>query len=213
MLRLPWNPLRKGTGMTNEATPLALAFANTAGFHALEDRKEELSTFADLVDWAHTHELLSRAEGGRMRTFPDEDMKAAALLAEARSLRDAIQGLFSRIARRRGPSPESFVLLNERLAEALPHGRVVAGPKGGYVWSWEKSDDMGRILWPVVKSAADLLMSDDLARLRECAGRDCSRLFLDQSRNGSRRWCSMEGCGNRAKVRRFYRRSKQKKQS
>lgn len=191
--------------------PLALEFANTAGFHALEERREELHAFAELVAWAHERQLVGRSEFARLKATPEEDPDGAAVLAGALALRDAIQGVFSRIARHRAPAPAALSLINERLTEALPNGRVVAGPRGGYVWSWEKSDRLDRILWPVVKSAADLLMSDDLARLRECAGRDCSRLFLDESRNGSRRWCSMAGCGNRAKVRRFYRRAKEKK--
>lgn len=198
--------------MTSTASlPLALEFANTAGFHALEDRREELRAFPDLLAWAYERQIVGRAELGRLKALPEDDPAAAALFAAALALRDAIQGVFSRIARRRAPSPAALVLLNERLAEALPNGRVIAGARGGYVWGWEKSDRLDRILWPIAKSAADLLMSADLRRLRECAGRDCSRLFLDESRNGSRRWCSMAGCGNRAKVRRFYRRVKEKK--
>ncbi|MHB0968554.1 MAG: CGNR zinc finger domain-containing protein [Thermoanaerobaculia bacterium] len=191
--------------------PLALEFANTAGFHALEERREELHSFAELVAWAHDRQIIGRSDSVRLKAISEDDPDAAAVLAGALALRDAIQGVFSRIARHRGPSPAALALINERLTEALPNGRVAAGPRGGYVWTWDKSERLDRILWPIVKSAADLLMSDDLPRLRECAGRDCSRLFLDESKNGSRRWCSMAGCGNRAKVRRFYRRAKEKK--
>jgi predicted RNA-binding Zn ribbon-like protein len=67
------------------------------------------------------------------------------------------------------------------------------------------------ILHPIVKSAADLLVSTQLQRLRVCADPECGWLFLDCSRNHSRRWCSMESCGNRAKARRFYQRHQQSK--
>jgi predicted RNA-binding Zn ribbon-like protein len=64
------------------------------------------------------------------------------------------------------------------------------------------------MLAPIVKSAADLLLSDMLDRVKQCEGDPCGWLFLDTSRNRSRRWCSMEDCGNRAKARRFYQRKK-----
>jgi predicted RNA-binding Zn ribbon-like protein len=64
-------------------------------------------------------------------------------------------------------------------------------------------------MWPVVHSAAELLTSPHLDRVRQCADdRGCGFLFFDTSRNGSRRWCSMESCGNRAKARRHYQRTK-----
>src|ERR671930_579256 len=72
----------------------------------------------------------------------------------------------------------------------------------GFAWV---ADD---VLAPVVWSAAELLTSGPLERVRECPGDDtCGWLFLDTSRNGSRRWCDMRTCGNRAKARRYYRRA------
>ena len=75
-----------------------------------------------------------------------------------------------------------------------------------YTWEWAKYDqDLDRPLWPVARTAADLLTSGRLDRVRECPGADgCGWLFYDTSKNGSRRWCSMEGCGNVAKARRLY---------
>jgi predicted RNA-binding Zn ribbon-like protein len=64
------------------------------------------------------------------------------------------------------------------------------------------------MLWPVVRSAAELLTSDELGRVRECAADNCAWLFLDRSKNRSRRWCDMAVCGNRDKVRRFRQRSR-----
>lgn len=189
-----------------DEAPLALRFANTAGFHALGDRADELTDWPALLAWAVAEGVVSRTEGTKLRTASESHPDAPAVLRSAVELRDAIQGVFSRIARHRPPSPEALATINERLSEALPNGRLVAAERGRYVWTWTKSDRLDRLVWPIVKSAADLLTSDDLSRLRECAGRDCSRLFIDESRNGSRRWCSMEGCGNRAKARRFYRR-------
>jgi predicted RNA-binding Zn ribbon-like protein len=61
-----------------------------------------------------------------------------------------------------------------------------------------------RLFWPVVQSAAEFLTSDDVRHLRACASPKCGWVFLDTSRNRRRRWCAMQVCGNRAKVRRFY---------
>jgi predicted RNA-binding Zn ribbon-like protein len=69
------------------------------------------------------------------------------------------------------------------------------------------------MLWPVAQSVEDLLTSAELIAVRECAAPDCGRLFVDTSRNRTRRWCDMRSCGNRAKVRRFYSRRKARKSS
>jgi predicted RNA-binding Zn ribbon-like protein len=188
-------------------TLLCLQFANTAGFHALGDRADALADWPSLLAWAVDAGLMSRAEAAKLRGAAESHPDAPAAFGATIELRDAIQGVFSRIARHRPPSPDALATINERLSEALPNGRIVGAERGSYAWSWQKSDRLDRLLWPIVKSASDLLLSDDLTRLRECAGRDCSQLFVDESRNGSRRWCSMSGCGNRAKARRFYRKS------
>jgi predicted RNA-binding Zn ribbon-like protein len=98
--------------------------------------------------------------------------------------------------------------VNAALHEALPHLRV-ARHGGGYAWDWaDGGKPLMAPLRPIARSAAELLTSDDLARVRECDGAACTWLFLDQSRNRSRRWCSMESCGNRAKARRHYHRNR-----
>jgi predicted RNA-binding Zn ribbon-like protein len=84
-------------------------------------------------------------------------------------------------------------------------GRGEGQAPGRFGWSW--ADDPVNLempLWPVTRSAADLLTSSDLRSLRLCASDTCAWLFLDTSRNGSRRWCSMRTCGNRAKARRHH---------
>jgi predicted RNA-binding Zn ribbon-like protein len=62
---------------------------------------------------------------------------------------------------------------------------------------------IGEILSTIARDAIDLLAHEDPRRVRECAAEDCSLLFHDASRPGSRRWCSMAGCGNRAKTTRY----------
>ena len=81
---------------------------------------------------------------------------------------------------------------------------------GGFRWELETGAlrDLEGPLWPIVRSATDLLTSEHLLTVRECALETCSWLFLDHSKNLKRRWCDMKICGNRSKVRRHYARTK-----
>ena len=80
------------------------------------------------------------------------------------------------------------------------------GPEGT-TWTWEDPADLVRPLREVLCRVLALLASP-LGRLRRCEAPDCDWFFLDRSRNGTRRWCSMETCGNRAKARRHYERGR-----
>ena len=94
--------------------------------------------------------------------------------------------------------------LNGNLHNTALHVRLVqrAGSCG---WKFdEMTSVLDGVLWPIVRAAADLLTSSDLALVRACSSPTCQWLFLDTSKNHQRRWCSMKQCGNRAKVRRFY---------
>ena len=107
-------------------------------------------------------------------------------------------------------SPQHLAVLNRALADALPHRRVVQSGRG-FSLGWDDTDDLRRMLWPVALSAVELLAGDHAAPVKLCGMREttgCSWLFVDESRNGSRRWCSMKDCGNRAKARRHYRKVK-----
>jgi predicted RNA-binding Zn ribbon-like protein len=66
------------------------------------------------------------------------------------------------------------------------------------------------IVWPVLWSAASLIVSDEASRIRICGGPDCGWMYVDRSRNKLRRWCQMETCGTREKSRRRYRRMRSK---
>ena len=77
--------------------------------------------------------------------------------------------------------------------------------EGTFTWGWDEQDEgLDRMLWPVVHAAAELLMTPDRQWLKACQGEDCDRLFLDLSRNHSRRWCEMQHCGMLVKSRRHY---------
>jgi predicted RNA-binding Zn ribbon-like protein len=98
--------------------------------------------------------------------------------------------------------------MNRTLREALSRLEV-APAAGGFAWAWVADEaSLDQVLWPVVRSAAQLLTSGELARVRECAREGCDWLFVDTSKNHSRRWCTMAVCGSRVKAGRYYRRKK-----
>ncbi len=186
---------------------LCLDFVNT-----FEDRgraqTESLHDFADLLVFAQEAELVGdRGVAALNRTSQDRPEEAARVLRRAIRLRDALYRLFTACTSD-GKAPQADLdLVNQELAGAM--GELRLEPQSGCCrWSWAHSDDPVRLLRPILYSAGELLTSGDLRRVRECDSPTCTWLFIDRSRNRSRRWCDMQTCGNRAKARRHYRRRK-----
>jgi predicted RNA-binding Zn ribbon-like protein len=182
---------------------LCLDFANTLEWHASENPEDRLGDYADFLAWAEAAELLPAERLDRLRRLLSaQSQEAASVHGRAIQLREAIYRIFADVAGERSASLDDLVVINEELNEALYHSQVSPAPQG-FSWQWaEVSGRLDQLLWPVVRSAAELLTSDSLDRVKECADdRGCGYLFIDTSRNRSRRWCSMESCGNRAKVR------------
>ena len=104
-------------------------------------------------------------------------------------------------------TPVALARLNAYVQAAAAHMRLAA-VKRGFEWTFDEVLDFDSVLWPIARSAADLLASDQLPYVRRCSSKTCEWFFLDTSKNHHRRWCDMTRCGNRAKVRRFYNRRK-----
>jgi predicted RNA-binding Zn ribbon-like protein len=171
--------------------------------------RELLRDYADLVSWGEQAGALALQDGKALRGVARRDPGAAkAALSRARSLRETLFGLFSGAAGGRTPDPEAVARLHDALQAAAAHRRLV--PDGTHLrWRWSAGAlSLDRLTHEVAISAVELLTSPSLERVRECQAPDCAWLFLDASRNGSRRWCDMSVCGNRAKVRRFRGRSR-----
>ena len=191
---------------------LCLDFCNTAGNHASAEPSEYLKTYADLVAWAERVALLPAPAAARLRALAEQHPAAAeAVLGQAVELREAIYRLLLAHAHAGPPPPADLAALNTALTQALAHAHLT--PAGaGYALSWdlETSAALEGLLWPVAYSAADLLATpEQLARVGQCQDdRGCGWVFLDLTKNHSRRWCAMEDCGNRAKAKRHYERKK-----
>lgn len=190
------------------AGALCLDFVNTWGDRSRPE-SDGLRSHADLVAFAAQAGVVDTREAAALRRLAARDSNAAAgALARARDLRDALYALFAAHAGGRPAARADLARVNAALAAAL--GELEVEPRdGGYRWAWAKpADPLAAPLRPIARSAAELLVGADLVRVRECHGTTCTWLFLDSSRNRSRRWCSMESCGNRAKARRHYRRQR-----
>ncbi|WP_299433213.1 ABATE domain-containing protein [uncultured Meiothermus sp.] len=188
---------------------LCLDFANTNDWHASAQPEEKLTSFAVWVDWGRQRGVLSGLEAQWLtlegQAHPEQAEQA---LQQATALREAIFEIFSAVVLGQ-PNPEAALsLLNQVWAEKQPHLMVVTSSKG-FAWEWSDKRSLDWMLGPIARSAMELLTSAALARVGRCHDdRGCGWLYLDQTRNKSRRWCSMESCGNRAKVLQHYRKHK-----
>jgi len=183
---------------------LALDFTNTLGGTHRAPSHEHLQHYGDLVDFAVLGGAIPaaearrlKAEGVRHRTRAKEVLRRGILL------REAMWRFFEARSQGRPLQATDLSLINQEIGDALQHARLFA-QGGDFTWGWDDDPSLERPLWPIARSAAELLAnSDALAQLRECASDTCEWLFLDRSRNHTRRWCDMNDCGGRAKVRRF----------
>jgi len=185
---------------------LSLDFANTMDWHGSPNPVEKLNSFADLVTWGEQAGLLTPEHSRALhQQATDHPMESDHSLSSAIRLRDAIYRIFShRYAARPVPAAD-LSILNSVIRQAMSHLQLK--PAGNeFHWEWaSEMDGVNLILWPVARLAAGLLTSDQVRLVRECEDdRGCGYLFIDQTRNHSRRWCSMDSCGNRAKARRHY---------
>lgn len=199
------------SGLNVEESWLCLDFANTVGWHASDHPEESLHQYSDLVGWAAQVGLLADSQSQRLLDEAKQSPQDAdAALQRGIRLREAIYRIFSAQAHALSPANGDLDLLNQELRQALSQVQIVP-VRDGFEWNWNgASQSVEQILWPVVRSAADLLTSSGLDRVGECADdHGCGWLFFDTSKNRSRRWCSMGSCGNRAKAQRHYQKSRE----
>ena len=185
---------------------LCLEFADTS---RAEDKEEELHSIEDVFQWANKAGVLSSADSGRLaQHYAGNRRQAAADLAKAIGVRDLLRSIFTGIANGRPLRDRDLSELNSALAQtpALLRVREHSGTLGTH-WG-STAEGLSQVLFPVLADAANLLASDRLGRVRECDSGECTKLFVDESRNGSRRWCDMNACGNRMKARRHYARTR-----
>lgn len=189
---------------------LALDLANTVSRRDdPQRRKDHLKSYWDVVSLLRQSEVILEKQAHELREYAlHHPAEADRSFAKIVKLREAVYRVFSAAAQHKSVNPDDLKLINHFAIEALRH-RQLAPAKGGYIWEWiaDHKNPFDRFLWPVAQAATDLLTSDQFNLVRFCEAPDCQWLFLDRSRNCSRRWCDMTSCGNRAKARRHYRRT------
>ncbi len=177
---------------------LCLEFANTRYWRGQDAPTETLNAPEDLAAW-------TVANGGPKLAKPP----ARREFEHALELRELVHRLFDAHAQGKAPATRDVESLNSALSEA-PARTTLKRERGGYAWDVDmRSGTALALLAPVLWTAGDLLAGAKLDRVRRCANPECGWLFLDDSRAGKRRWCSMQSCGNRAKARRHYHKSRE----
>lgn len=183
-------------------TALCLDFANTVSSRPAPEH-DYLGSYAELVGWAQRAGLLAASEAAALARQGDPARKA---WQQALRQRELIYLTFSAAARGTAPKRETMAKVMEGYAAALGAAQYVAAPGGGYQPTWPPGQKPETLLWPIWHSAGALLLSPELSKTKECPS--CGWLFVDRSKNGSRRWCNMNVCGAREKMRRYQQRQR-----
>jgi predicted RNA-binding Zn ribbon-like protein len=195
------------------AGPVCLDFVNTLDDRFSDQPKELLKSYIDLARFAEDTQILHTDDVDRLFALSQEHPQPA-----QRSLEDAIrmreamyQVIRATVDKKVVPAP-ALLTLNQYIQDAAHHAQLVP-VNDHFEWSFGEARDFDAPLWPIARSAGDLLASDQPGLVRACAADTCQWLFLDTSKNHQRRWCDMKLCGNRAKFQRFYNRQKKANQT
>jgi predicted RNA-binding Zn ribbon-like protein len=179
----------------------ALELVNTLDMRFSTDTLELIPSYKDLLRLSTQMELLTAEQARRLaRTTSERD--AQRVLNSTVELREALAAVF--YARIEGAKPRATDLetLERHFHAASLHRSLQTG--GAHLaWSWAGAERDAEIpLWKLAQSAAVLLVSSDAELVKDCGDPTCHWLFLDLSKNHTRRWCDMKTCGNRMKARR-----------
>ena len=181
----------------------SLDFANTLDDRYNPNPDEHLPDYRALLSFAVASKFIDKETEERLaKTALSRPHEAVAAHAFALSLREAIFAVASALVEGRPPNFGDLQIIARAQASAHAAGELIYDD--GFRWSWESSSRMLDLpLWQLADTTVDLFGRQDLSRLRMCAADDCAWLFLDETRNRSRKWCDMSTCGNRAKVARY----------
>jgi predicted RNA-binding Zn ribbon-like protein len=180
----------------------ALDFVNTVDSWVKPVTRDYIDNFAKLVGWTRQVGLID--DKCARRLVRDSSPKRATIVhGEAIELRRVLLRSFDAVIDGSPPLKGDIAMLNALLKEAREKQKLVP-LSGKFDWVWTSPLDARAPILLIALAAADLLARADLSRLKQCPEPDgCGWLFFDQSRNRSRKWCSMEYCGSFAKARRF----------
>jgi predicted RNA-binding Zn ribbon-like protein len=186
---------------------VCLDFVNTLDDRFSDHPRELLASYPDLARFAEDAGLLSHQQADHL-SARSQNALAQRALKSAIQMREAMSEVFYALANGRPVPKPALAILNRYVQEAAQHAQL-APANGHFAWQFDPAqDNLESPLWPIARSAAELLAADQLQYVRACASPTCEWLFLDESKNHRRRWCDMTKCGNRAKVQSFYNRKR-----
>jgi predicted RNA-binding Zn ribbon-like protein len=180
---------------------LWLDFVNT-DLSAQPPRGDLVRSFEALLAWLSSRGAIDEERaGGIARRAKLQPAAAAASLVDARRVRAALRALAERGASSNRIQDDAVVEINRVLGRSAGTRRIDRHSDGSLVRAFVPTGDaFAGLMIPIVESAADSLVAEELPRIRRCADPVCQRVFFDATRNGLRRWCDMGTCGNRAKA-------------
>lgn len=189
---------------------LTLNFCNTVHWHKRPQPVELIESYTKLLEWSRKAGVLTAGEAVRLvQAAARHPAQAEAVRLKAIELRETLYRLFAAHAHHHSPAAADLDTFNDYLATVAPDWRLQR-TRTGYRWGRaDKAETLDPMLWPIIEEAADLLTSDQLQWMGQCADeRGCGWLFLDTSKNHRRRWCAMNDCGSLHKAREYYRRKR-----
>lgn len=192
---------------------LCLAYANTCDWRGQTPPHETLHSYSDLFDWCLEHELIETTHHRQLIEWAQSKPDLAdQLFFHAISLRELIYSLFYLHSTAGAVAVSTELQRFNQILMNTPRRGPLAGRAEGFYLVIDSAQIRAEVLLaPVIWSMADLLSDVNVQRVHCCENAECRKLFLDQSKTGKRRWCSMQSCGNRAKARRHYQRMTQSK--
>ncbi len=193
--------LRQYPEIVRQDGSLCTHFVNTAS-----GKRPGIGTYGDLLDWGQRAGVLGAADAQRLeRTAAERPGDAAAALGRVLQVRACLERILLALTGRRRPAGADLDAIAAALGAARSAHRFVPADAGGYLLGWgdRGGDDLERVLWPVLTSAAEVLSPEEFYRVGQCAGEDCTLFFVDRSPGSPRKWCRR--CGGRVRSRKHYR--------
>jgi len=180
-----------------------LDLVNTTGARDSGAPRERLRRYEDVLVWCCRAGVLSTAEANRLRAAAaGRPAEARRALARVLRLREDLYRLLRPVAEGSKPSPEAVRQVGKWWRADRRKRELTAVDRGFALRLRASGDELDAMIWPLVSSAVELLVSDLLATVKRCG--ECDWLFVDTSKNGARRWCKKQ-CGDRVRARRHYR--------
>ena len=195
-------PLTRSEKMLRSDGALCVTFVNTGSA-----KRKSLATYDDLLAWGVETRVLADSNSRRLASAAAEHPgKAVDVVRRAGTLCDRLRRIFFTLAAGEKPADDDFGPFNVELRRVMAFRELVV-TSGGYRWSWGDAeiDDLDRMLWPVLLSAADLLTSRDRVKVRQCEQDDCDLFFVARGGGRPRKFCS-GSCGSRSSSKRYYHR-------